>query len=178
MNPSMNLVQLNTTSASEPESLRALLLTCHTRIRRFTRLAFTLGAQRTTPAAEVEEVAQRCLRYFTEALPLHVRDEEDSLAPRLTGRSLALDAILARMRAEHFEHEVLLRALVDSLGAVIERPNRAVLHRNLARAAGTLETHFEGHLRREETELFPLLDQMLPPATQEQIIQELRARRA
>lgn len=164
-------------SALEQESLRELLMTCHGRIRRFARLAFTLGARRELPADEVKDAAARCLRYFTQALPLHVRDEEDSIAPRLAGQSPALDATLARMRSEHSGHQPLVQALVEALEAVIAHPNQAPLHRQLARAAGTLETDFEGHLQVEELELFPLLDQLLPAAMQAQIISELRARR-
>lgn len=178
---SMNLVRLGNSLSGQgvggPESLRELLLACHARIRRFARLAFTLGAQRTTPAAEVNEVATQCLRYFSEALPLHVRDEEDSIAPRMAGHSAALDATLGRMRAEHFTHEVRLQAVADALRAVLERPNDAVLHRQLAREAATLETDLEEHLRFEEFELFPYLDEALPAETQQEIIQELRARR-
>lgn len=165
-------------AAGEPESLRELLMACHGRIRQHARLAFTLGARRDLPAAELTDAATRCLRYFTQALPLHVRDEEDSLAPRLAGHSAALDATLARMRSEHSGHQLLVQALVEALEAVIEQPNQAALHRQLARAAGTLETDFEGHLRVEEFELFPFLDQLLPAQTQAQIIKELRARRS
>ncbi|HEX9400550.1 MAG TPA: hemerythrin domain-containing protein [Anaeromyxobacter sp.] len=52
--------------------------------------------------------------YFTEALPLHARDEEESVLPRLHGRDSAVDAELAAMEREHREHgpplEVLVRA--------------------------------------------------------------------
>lgn len=178
----MALVQLgissNALAQAAPETLRELLMACHTRIRRYARLAFTLGARRELPAAEVKDAAKQCLRYFTEALPLHVRDEEDSISPRLTGHSAGLDAILARLRTEHASHQAHIQALLDALQAVIERPNQAVLHRQLARAAGTLETDFEEHLRVEEEELFPLMEQVLPAAAQAQIILELRARRA
>ena len=175
---SMNLVRLgNSLHEQGPESLQELLMACHVRIRRFARLAFTLGAQRTTPAAEVHEVATQCLRYFSEALPLHVRDEEDSIAPRMAGHSAALDATLGRMRAEHITHDVRLHSLADALRAVSHQPNHAVLHRQLAREAATLETDLEEHLRFEEFELFPYLDEVLPAQTQALIILELRARR-
>lgn len=85
----------------------------------------------------------------------------------LAGHSAALDATLGRMRAEHFSHEA------DAPRAVIG----PVLHRQLARDAATLETDLEEHLRFEEFELFPFLDEALPATTQERIIQELRAGR-
>lgn len=179
---SMSLVQLGLPDSVEradvPETLTGLLLACHTRIRRFARLALTVGARPELPAAEVRDAAAQCLRYFTEALPLHVRDEEDSLWPRLAGHSPTLDATMAQMRAQHFAHQVRLDALTSALEAVRQRPNEPVLHRELAAAASTLETDFEDHLALEESELFPLLDEALSPEAHEAIIRELRARRS
>lgn len=178
---STNLVQLRLSESVEedqsPESLVDLLLACHTRIRRFARLALTVGARPDLPAAEVKEATAQCLRYFTEALPLHVRDEEDSLGPRLAGRAAKLDATLAQMRAQHFGHAVRLEALDSALRAVQRYPNEPTLHRELAAAASTLETDFEDHLRLEETELFPFLEDALTPEERLAVVGELRARR-
>lgn len=173
----MNLVQLRLSGSAEPESLLELLLACHTRIRRYARLAFTIGARPELPAAEVKEAAAQCLRYFTEALPLHVRDEEDSLWPRMAGRSPALDATMAQMRVQHFGHGVRLDALIGALRAVQQQPHQLAVHRQLALAASTLETDFEDHLRLEETELFPHLEEALSTEVQQTIVAELRARR-
>jgi len=177
----MSLVQLKLSQGLEqndaPESLVGLLLACHTRIRRFARLAFTVGARPDLPAEEVKEAAAQCLRYFSEALPLHVRDEEESLWPRLAGRSAAIDASMAQMRAQHFGHGVRLEALLAALRAVQQQPHEAAAHRHLALAASALETDFEDHLRLEETELFPLLETALPADVRATIVDELRARR-
>ncbi len=175
----MNLVTLGLREAGEgaPESLVEMLLACHTRIRRFARLALTVGARPELPPAEVKGAVAQCLRYFTEALPLHVRDEEDSLWPRLAGRSPALDATLAQMRAQHFAHVSRLNALQAALEAVLARPGEPAAHRQLAATASTLETDFEEHLALEETELFPSLEDALPAEEREAIIAELRARR-
>ncbi|MDP1825913.1 MAG: hemerythrin domain-containing protein [Archangium sp.] len=179
---SMNLVQLGlpdgVARGDPPETLLGLLLACHTRIRRFARLALTVGARPELPAAEVKDAASQCLRYFTEALPLHVRDEEDSLWPRLAGHSAALDATMAQMRAQHFAHRVRLDALTSALEAVRQRPNEPGLHKELAAAASTLETDFEDHLALEEAELFPFFDEALDAEAQEAIVRELRARRS
>lgn len=174
----MNLVTLGfSANESQDESLLGLLLACHTRIRRFARLALTVGARPELPAAEVKEACRQCLRYFTEALPLHVRDEEDSLWPRLAHKSAALDATLAQMRAQHFGHVSRLAALQVALEAVLARPGEPALHRQLAAAASTLETDFEEHLALEETELFPFLETALGAEDRAAIVEELRARR-
>jgi iron-sulfur cluster repair protein YtfE (RIC family) len=181
MKKPMNLVQLKLSQGLEeneaPESLVGLLLACHTRIRRFARLAFTVGARPELPEEEVKEAAAQCLRYFAEALPMHVRDEEDSLWPRLAGRSAAIDASMAQMRAQHFGHGVRLDALLAALLAVQQQPRDAAVHRQLAVAASALETDFEEHLLLEETELFPLLETALTAEVRQVIVDELRARR-
>lgn len=160
----------------DAEPLLELLLACHADIRRFARLALTIGARPELPADEVRSGAEACLCFFTEVLPLHVSDEEDSLWPRLAGRSAALDATMAQMRAQHFGHVVRLAALAEALQLAQSRPNDACAHRLLASAASTLETDFDDHLRLEESELFPSLA-LLPVELRELIIEESRARR-
>lgn len=159
------------------EGLVDLLMECHARIRRFCRLALTIGARLELPPAEVTSVATQCLRYFTEALPLHVRDEEDSLWPRLAGRSAALDATLAQMRAQHFGHEARVDKVVATLRVVLVAPDNVVARKRLAAAAATLESDFEEHLELEERELFPHLERELGAAEQVAVVAELRQRR-
>src|SRR5690606_18929577 len=70
---------------SRSERLTEMLADCHARIRSFIALAIAAGEQQAPP----EEVAAACARverYFVQAFPLHVRDEEDSVLPRLRGR--------------------------------------------------------------------------------------------
>lgn len=152
-----------------------MLLACHARIRKFVRLAFTLGARL---ELDPGEEGVQCLRYFTEAFPLHVRDEEDSLLPRLEGRSGSLDVALAQMRAQHFEHERNVAELISALRATLESPNNHPTRRRLALIAATLETDLEAHLVLEETNLFPLINRALSPPVRRVIVSELRARRS
>ncbi|MBN8616763.1 MAG: hemerythrin domain-containing protein, partial [Deltaproteobacteria bacterium] len=91
-----------------------LLADCHAKIRFFSRLAVALGQQ---SAADEADVAARCgevRRYFREALPLHVADEEESIRPRLAGHADAL----AQMHAEHDAHREALAALDAALSAL------------------------------------------------------------
>lgn len=176
----MNLVQLKFSEgsdASAPESLVDLLLACHARIRRFARLAQTVGARPELSVAEVRAATVLCVRYFADALPLHVRDEEDSLWPRLLERNEALSSTIAVMKAQHGAHEAHVEALLSALRAVQKFPGEVALHRQLEQVAARLEADFEVHLRLEETALFPLLGEALSPQEQVQIVQELRARR-
>lgn len=159
-----------TSSPGGQEALVDLLLACHARIRHFARLAFTVGARPELPAAEVKAATAHCLRYFLEALPLHVRDEEDSVLPRLTGRSPGLDATLAQIRAQHFAHEGRLDSLVGALRAVHGRPNEVQLHRQLSATASRVETDLLEHLRLEEGQVFCLLETALTEDQQEDIV--------
>jgi len=177
----MSLIQIKVGATPDNQATRGtllnLLLECHQRIRRFSRLAFTIGARPELPAAEIQDAAAQCLRYFTEALPLHVRDEEDSLGLRVVGKSVAVDATMAQLRAQHFAHERRLTTLCAALWAVRESPKEVLLHKQLAAEASAFETDIEEHLRLEETELFPQLDGLLSSQEQDEIVNELRARR-
>jgi hypothetical protein len=101
-----------------------LLLACHDRIRAFTALAVKLAVTVDLAAAEVREGAGAVRRYFAEALPLHVADEEDDLVLLLAGRAAEVDAALARMTREHAEHEADLARLVEVCAALEDDPRR------------------------------------------------------
>jgi hemerythrin-like domain-containing protein len=164
--------------SSERETLVELLLACHERIRRFSRLACTLAERDDLPEAEVLDAVERCTRYFAEALPLHVRDEEDSVLPRLCARSPELDAALDAMRAEHADHEPGLRALLGALAALRDAPLEARARERLLEVAAPLAQELEQHLQAEETRIFPELRGLLSPEAEREAIAELRARRS
>jgi iron-sulfur cluster repair protein YtfE (RIC family) len=153
-----------------------LLLECHDRIRSFLSLARRIAVA--GEADDVAEAAARVVRYFTEALPLHAQDEEQSVLPRLQGLDPVVDEALAIMAREHAEHEVPLAALVEACAALAEDPGR---HREvtpaLTWAVGALDVHFEGHLRREEEVIFPAARRLLPEGELAAIGRELRQRR-
>lgn len=162
--------------SKEARDLVDLLLECHERIRSFIRLAEAVGSRRDLPAEEVEQACLRCERYFIEALPLHVRDEEESLLPRLRGITQSLDDALGAMHREHAEHEPLLRALLQALARVRQSPTNFSERATLANLASRLAAEFEVHLIAEESTIFPAVRQ-LPPAAQADALAELRARR-
>jgi iron-sulfur cluster repair protein YtfE (RIC family) len=174
-------------TAAAPRDAVDLLLECHERIRTFLamagRLATAGAADASAPPsaageAEVREAASRVARYFTQALPLHALDEEESLLPRLRGRDLAVDEALEAMAREHDEHEPPLRLLVRACERIAEDP---ALHREvapvIAAAAEELERHFAIHLRREEEIIFPAVRRLLDARADTEIVRELRARR-
>ena len=115
--------------------LLELLLECHGRIRQFVELARETGERPGSPAFDVVDACNRVERYFVEALPLHVRDEEDSILPRLRGRSAELDHALSEMRLEHRQHEPPLAELLSACRALREAPSDSVYLLELSQAA-------------------------------------------
>src|ERR1051326_5002660 len=82
----------------EPSDIVDLLKECHERIRTFINLAGRLAKAEEISDTDVRDGAGRVARYFSEALPLHVADEEQSILPRLQGKSAELDAALSEMQ--------------------------------------------------------------------------------
>jgi hemerythrin-like domain-containing protein len=162
---------------SERDALLQLLLACHTRIRAFARLAEEMGRRRDLPAHEVADACRRCARYFEEALPLHVVDEEQSLVPRLIHKDRALDACLEAMQAQHVQHTAGTHALIAALHATERAPDDELARRALKRVAQSQVLAFDEHLGLEEREIFPSIEEHLTAAEQRAVIAELRYRR-
>src|SRR6516164_5551174 len=77
--------------SKENSDIVDLLSECHDRIRAFTGLAGRLASSGSVSDNEIRDAAGQLVRYFSESLPLHVADEEESILPRLRGRSTPLD---------------------------------------------------------------------------------------
>jgi len=120
--------------SAAPADAVALLLECHGRIR-----AFLAMARRVGEAIQVH-------RYFTLALPLHARDEEESSLPRLRDRDPLLDLQLDVMVREHQEHQRPLGQLTEACAEIGADPGR---HRaqagSVLQAATELDRHFFHH---------------------------------
>ena len=154
------------------------LLACHGRIRTFTDLAVTVSERADLAPSDVAESCARIGRYFVEAFPLHVEDEESSLEPRLEGRSPEVDAALGRMRGEHAAHADAVRRLTALSAALAADPSDAEARATLGAVARSLRPMFEEHLEAEERVLFPALRSLLSPDEERLVRSEMAARRA
>ena len=164
---------------NDPADVVDLLLECHERIRAFIGLAIRLGNAENPSANEVRDAAARVIRYFTEALPLHVADEEESILPRLSGREGELDRALANVHREHSKHEPQLERLLQICRELQEHPERLTeLRQTLEATASTLQREFVQHLDAEEMVVLPAIRQLLTLEEQAAILRELRARRS
>jgi len=162
-----------------PEDIVDLLLACHERIRRFIGMARRIAEADSPPEHELREAAAQVRRYFAEALPLHVADEEQSILPRLRGTDPELDASLATMHDEHDAHGPHLERLLALLRELEHTPSRhAALRAELAEVSAHLERDFHAHLDNEEAVILPAIRDHLDAATREEMVRELRARRA
>jgi hypothetical protein len=163
-----------------------LLLACHERIRHFTALAQRLldahasGDVRAPSPEQLAEAARALSRYFGVALPLHVADEDVSIAHRFAPSSKPVEvaAALAAMSAEHLTIDRLLDALVPAWTSVAQDPStldglRAVLAPKTAGLAAVMPPH----LAAEEATIFPWMRAALDPVTRAAIVSEMRARR-
>jgi hemerythrin-like domain-containing protein len=170
------LVTLGRTS-STPQDVVELLLECHERIRRFTRLARTLGERSDVPADEVRTACDQVERYFTVAYPLHVEDEEQTILPRLRAQAPELDRVLESMSTQHAEHEAAIAALLAALAALRDDPADGPRRKALAAAATTLWSVFAEHLAMEEAIIFPAVRRHLGDEARGVLMEQLRARR-
>jgi len=171
------LVPLRSNAHGAGRDVVDMLLACHERIRSFTGLAQRLAGATAASDDEVRELAARIRRYFAEALPLHVQDEEELIVPKLAGTSAALDAALVAMASEHTAHRAACDRMIALCGALELRPEQlAEVAPKLAAVAGELATAFARHLAAEERVIFPALAR-LPADEREAIAAAIRARR-
>ncbi|RMG96708.1 MAG: hemerythrin domain-containing protein [Deltaproteobacteria bacterium] len=171
------IVRLGTGPRHVPTTVREHLEACHERIRRFVDLA-RRAAEQAVRETEARAAAEDVVRYFSVAFPLHVADEEESLAPRLRGRSTDLDEALATMAGEHEAHARAVADLVAAARAVFDRPADPVLRRTLGDAAAAAAEHLDPHLSFEERTILPALDRLLDAEVEAAVLDEMRARRS
>ncbi len=155
-----------------PNAPLALLRACHRRIRLFTEMAGRIAAA-TADDAAVAEAAAAVERYFFVALPKHVADEEESLAPRL-GRTPCA-AALSEMAGQHRRIEEALDTLRPHWQALGRR--QGAPDRGLAGLTARMAALWEPHLALEEREIFPLVETM-EQEPRDAVWREMRARRA
>jgi iron-sulfur cluster repair protein YtfE (RIC family) len=140
------------------------LLACHDRIRGFMRLAESIAnTGREVGPDSVALGARALVRYFTVALPLHVADEDLSLAPRLLRLDLTSEVreTLALLTHEHAAIEAELQPLTRIWNNIAGRPRDIELRRSTLEALQRFELLMSAHLVLEEKVLFPAARRLL-----------------
>lgn len=171
----MTIVRIGERAGGDGGDTVDALLACHQRIRSFLALGARVGQG--GEAAEVADACRRIERYFREAMPLHVADEEETVLPRLRGRDAAVDRALAEMQEQHAAHLVGLTALTGAATALAAEPEEPVLCRQLAAKNLALSEALVPHLELEEAIIMPAMRRLLSPGELADIAAEIRARR-
>jgi iron-sulfur cluster repair protein YtfE (RIC family) len=144
-----------------PDGLVDLLMECHERIHRFLDMASRLTEAREAEPEEVQTAAGQVRRYFADALPQHIDDEDVVIAPYLTGRTSALEAALGTMSADHIDHTHAVSRLVIAAGRIEKEPHRLASARHeFAAASADLRALLVPHLALEEDVVFPALHEL------------------
>ncbi|AOY02341.1 hypothetical protein BJP62_12745 [Jeongeupia sp. USM3] len=153
-----------------------MLIACHDRVRHYAGLLPKLAGHVATRGVDAEAVraAAAILRYFDVAAPLHHQDEDDDVFPLLRERGdAALRAAVDEIAAEH-----------DALGAQWQALRPALLALAEGRAARLDPAAVQGfardypaHAAREEAELYPHAERLIPADVLARIGQAMAARR-
>jgi hemerythrin-like domain-containing protein len=160
-----------------PEDVIDVLLDCHEGIRQHVALARTLASADARADDSLARTALRVRRYFEWVVPLHARDEEDSLVPRLRGADPALDRELNARQREHRASSRATAALVAACEEVVRVPSRfARVAPYLARVATELERDFADHLAHEEEVLFAAVRRHLDATASAEVMLEIHRR--
>lgn len=154
-----------------------LLAACHRHIREHVVLARRLVVRGPeSPPEEIRETAARIRRYFEQAFPLHVADEEQSIAPRLAAADGVVIAAVKLMALDHREHQRLIDALIALCVEAEQRPTElARINARLSKVVELVASDLASHLEMEERIVFPALRAL--PGLHAEIREEMRQRR-
>ncbi len=158
-----------------------MLQGCHARIRHFMQLSHTLAEAVDALPKDIAEAAASLTRYFSEALPLHEADENQTLFPRLCDASplgSPLREAAQAMVEQHRAIDELVAELLSLCGTIQGQPELLPsLAPRLRQVTSALDLVFDSHLYMEETVIFPALQQFTP-AELEEISREMQQRRS
>lgn len=160
----------------------SMLEECHERIRTFSTLSMAVAsADADFPQARVRDAAERVARYFRLAMPLHVADEDQSLAPRLLAGPVPpeVSAALEEMTSQHESIDRLLEELLPKWDALVActAPYSTEQLQSLLPSTTALTNQLKTHLELEERVIFPFARKRLDAAGMEGLQREMRARR-
>ena len=177
-------VQIGQPLESDFHNPLGLLSDCHRRIERFLNVLLTISrhAHGGQLSAEQQESLEVALKYFHDAAPLHTRDEEASLFPRMREKSNGENAAkLTMLEQLHADHGVASRQhkRVDQLANKWLKNGR--LSSDEARLLNNLLVNlsrtYVDHILIEEREIFPLAANLLNGAEMKAIAREMATRR-
>jgi len=132
-----------------------LLRACHAKMLAHCDLLQSLVTQARggAPDDATRKAAQDITRYFSSSAPLHHRDEEEDLFPRINRQSLRIAELVHNLKQEHRELDVLWESLLPELKRI---PAEGFSDAFLDAATRFCEL-CRAHVNRENMELLPLV---------------------
>lgn len=176
-------VQLTAKSAQDADREHdpvGMLLACHRRIRDHLLMARRVVDAIEPSSEEIGEAASSLIRYFGQALPLHILDEDELLREALRGCSLAPDVVAAleTMTAEHGLMEPVVDEALLLWRRIEDRPMLlSTIRQQLARQTLLLTMLLDAHLDAEERLIFPAVANVLTVEARTELAQRMRQRR-
>ncbi len=161
-----------------------LLSDCHRRIERFLGQLLRVTEQARGGPLDIaqQESLETALRYFERAAPLHTRDEEESLFPRMRASGSAeVEAALAAVEALEADHRT-----ADEAHAEVDRLGRRWLEEGTLSLEETdclltlllnLREMYRRHIAVEDNQIFPLAGAVLEPSAITALGREMATRR-
>jgi len=165
---------------AEKDDAISLLVACHARTRAFCTTAMRLCGAVHAPTADITDVSTSILRHFTVSLPLHIEDEDLSIASRLYPvASLSILEDLKTLARQHRLIDWLVAELVPQWQLLADEPQQL---RRISRRLGRDTTHLRDLLRvhhaLEEDRIYPALQYSTTTCERIVVAREIRDRRA
>ena len=153
----------------------ALLRACHRNIidhcDRLENLVAHVAAQGIDD--EARKAARNIVRYFSTSAPLHHRDEEEDLFPRLNRQSIKIAELIRDLKLEHEE----LDRLWDSISPQLKKLPDDNFSADFLQASSEFCTLSRQHVNRENMEFLPLAANSLSELELTDIGESMAARR-
>ena len=157
-----------------------MLTDCHRRIEKFIGIlcnVVQLAGGRELTEEEVSAV-QKALHYFQHGGETHTSDEEESLFPRLRGKSIPAVESIAQLQSEHRDASRLHKSIEQFYTTWISTGVlSAAGESQLSSETRQLKDLYTKHIHVEETIVFPFAAQTLDTQTLATIGREFGLRR-
>ena len=173
-------VQIGATSPDFSDPI-CLLSDCHRRVEMFLGSLKAIGVNYEVLDDKGAQALENALRYFRQAAPKHTADEEESLFPRLLQLGDEVSSALSEVDRLQEDHRwaAPLHDEVESIGAlwIADRQLPEDIRERFRCAVEQLQDMYSKHIHVEDTVLFPLANQILPPHEKREIGLEMAKRR-
>jgi hemerythrin-like domain-containing protein len=149
-----------------------LLRACHEKMLTHCELLAAL-LDKSSLDNEGREAARKVSRYFSQSAPLHHRDEEDDLFPRINRQTLKVAELVHGLKKEH----ETLDALWNSIAPELKKLPADGFSDAFKQSAMEFSTLCREHIGRENRELLPLASNSLSQQALAEIGEAMAARR-